>query len=209
MNSNKHFMSIVTVSLTLALLALASPQGGARAQDLFHPKVSYGVGFDPRDVAAGDLNNDGRPELVSANELSDDISVLINNGDGTFQAEVVYAVGDTPRSLAIGKLNNDPYADVIVSNSGSNTISVLFSNGDGSLAPAVEYPVGAEPWGIVAARLDGDTHLDIVVVNRAGKTFSGTVEQRRRHAHHGRIVRLRRVFHQSLLGQRRRFRHGW
>ncbi len=172
MNVNKYFWSIVTMSVTLALLAPASPQGTARAQDLFHPKVSYEVGFDPRDVAADDLNNDDRPELVSVNELSDDISVLVNNGDGTFQTEVTYAVGDTPRSLAMGKLNSDNFVDVIVSNSESDTISILFGNGDGSLAPAVEFPVGDRPWGIVTARLNGDAHLDVAVVNADGKTFS-------------------------------------
>jgi hypothetical protein len=60
MDSNKLLWNVATVLTTLALLTVVVPQGSARAQDLFHPNASYGVGFDPREEVVGDLNNDGQ-----------------------------------------------------------------------------------------------------------------------------------------------------
>ena len=82
-------------------------------------------------VAVADLNGDGAPDLVTANGgnpsfgIPGDVSVLLGNGDGTFQPEQRFAAGVTPRSVAVAALNGDDLPDIVTPNSGSDDISVL------------------------------------------------------------------------------------
>ena len=86
------------------------------------------MGDSPRSVAVVDVNGDGISDLVTSNGFSDDISVLIGNGDGTYQTEQRFAVGDTPESITVIDLDGDGLPDVVTTISGffSNEISVLF-----------------------------------------------------------------------------------
>ena len=63
-------------------------------------------------VAIGDLNGDGNPDLATANESANSVSVLLNRGDGTYEAKHDYETGGQPLSLAIGDLNGDGRADL-------------------------------------------------------------------------------------------------
>ena len=65
----------------------------------------------------GDFNGDGKPDLAVANSGSNNVSVLLGNGDGTFQAAVNYAAGNAPNSVAVGDFNGDGKADLAVANS--------------------------------------------------------------------------------------------
>jgi hypothetical protein len=82
----------------------------------FQGKVDYGTGRGPNAVAIGDLNGDGRTELVTANPhfKAKSVSVLTNRGDGSFQAKRDYEAGDGPVSVAIGELNGDGTPDLAV-----------------------------------------------------------------------------------------------
>ena len=86
------------------------------------------VGSAPFFVAIADLNGDDIADLSVANHDSDDISVLLGNGDGTFQPEQRFAVGDDPRSIAIADLNNDSRPDLAVANYGADYVSVLINH---------------------------------------------------------------------------------
>ena len=94
---------------------------------------------------AGDFNGDGRTDLAIANSGSSDVSVLLGNGDGTFQPQVTYAVGIDPYALVAGDFNGDGRPDLAVANSGSNDVSVLLGNGDGTFQHQVTYAVGTGP----------------------------------------------------------------
>ena len=91
---------------------------------------------------AADFNGDGRTDLAVANSGTNDVSVLLSNGDGTFQNQVRYAVGDYPIALVAGDFTGDGRTDLAVANAGSYDVSVLLGNGDGTFQNQVRYAVG-------------------------------------------------------------------
>jgi hypothetical protein len=139
--------------------------------------VTYPVGEYPVNVAAADLNGDDIFDIVTADMLADQISVLLGNGaggagDGTFQPAVAYPAGDGPRRLAVADLNRDGVPDVAVTNRYSDDFSVFLGAGDGTFAPEERFDAGKHAWAIVAADLDGDGAPEIVMSNRDGYTVS-------------------------------------
>lgn len=130
----------------------------------FQPAVTQPVGT-PFDIAATDLNADGKQDLVAASASTDKVSVMLGNGNGTFQSPVTYPVGSAPGAVVIADFNGDNKPDVAVSNggTGSTVISTLIGNGDGTLQAAVNHNVGHLPRGIGAGDLNGDTKPDLVV----------------------------------------------
>jgi hypothetical protein len=135
-----------------------------------HFTVGVSPNAQPFDMAVGDFNGDGVPDLAVTNLDSprDTLSVLLGNGDGTFQPAVSYPVGFEPTSVQAGDLNHDGYDDITVSTAATNTVSVLLSNGDGTFQPAVNYAAGFRPYGHALVDLNGDGNLDIVTVNVIG-----------------------------------------
>ena len=73
------------------------------------------------------MNSDGKPDVVVANDGSNDVSILLGNGNGTFQAPVNYAAGAGPDSVAIADVDGDGKPDVVTANRGSNNVSVLLA----------------------------------------------------------------------------------
>src|SRR5687767_10934606 len=69
----------------------------------FAAPVIFDTGRAPLAVAAGDVNNDGRPDLATANRPGNTVSVLLGNGDGSFQAPRPFPVGTTPYSVTMGE----------------------------------------------------------------------------------------------------------
>ena len=114
---------------------------------------STGAGTHPGSVIAADLAGNGITDLVTANSSANTVSVLMGNGNGTFQSPVTYAVGTDPTAVTVGDFNGDGKLDLAVANYGSNSVSVLLGNGDGTFQSAVSYNVGSEPSAIVAAVL--------------------------------------------------------
>ena len=94
---------------------------------------------------AGDFTGDGRTDLAVANEGDNTVSVLLGNGDGTFQPQVTYAVGLGPDAIVAGDFNGDGRTDLAVANGSDGTVSVLLGNGDGTFQPQVTYAVGQDP----------------------------------------------------------------
>src|SRR5208337_4155421 len=93
--------------------------------------VNYAVGGGPRSVAVGDFNGDGKLDLVVANNTSNNVSILLGHGNGTFAAAVNYTVGTAPIFVTTGDFNGDGRQDVVVTNASSNNVSVLIGKGDG------------------------------------------------------------------------------
>ncbi|HXO32734.1 MAG TPA: FG-GAP-like repeat-containing protein [Candidatus Acidoferrales bacterium] len=128
-------------------------------------------------ITAGDLTGDSKPEIVSANCSSDNLSVYVNNGDGSFQNAKYYnpalntaggTVADVyPEAVTIADVNGDGKADVISSNDDSSDVTILLGNGDGTLQePTIGYATGGYPYTpAIVADFNGDGFADILVPN--------------------------------------------
>jgi hypothetical protein len=148
----------------------------------FGPKSDYGAGAIPRSVAIGDLNADGKPDLVTANagfgpDHFGTVSVLLGNGNGTFGPKSEYGTGTSSQSVAIGDLNGDGKPDLAVANySSSNTVSVLLGNGDGTFGIKSDYGTGPSPSSLAIGDFNGDGIRDLVVTNSgASPVYVGSV----------------------------------
>ena len=107
-------------------------------------RVDYPAGNGPYSVFAADLDNDGDIDLVTANEYGDNVSILLNNGNGTFSSPVNYATGDRPFSVYGADLDGDGDIDLVTANNNSGGISILLNNGDGSFASPINYSTGTK-----------------------------------------------------------------
>ena len=93
------------------------------------------------------------------------MSVLLGNGNGTFQAAVNYAAGSGPNSVVVGDFNGDGKADLAVTNYSSDNVSVLLGNGNGIFQTAVNYAAGTSPQSVAMGDFDGDGNADLAVAN--------------------------------------------
>jgi hypothetical protein len=138
-----------------------------------HVEYSVSPGMTPSSVALGDFNGDNRLDIVVANSATNNISVLLGNGNGTFQTAVSYAAGSGPASVAVGDFNGDKMMDLVVADESGGVVSVLLGNGDGTFNAYVSYDAGPSPTSVAVADFNGDGNLDLAVTN--GGSTSNTI----------------------------------
>lgn len=135
--------------------------------------ATYSVGSpngdSPSHIVLCDLNHDGKMDVVTSDRFNV-ISVLLNNGDGTFGAAKTYPGAPVVGGLVAGDFNEDGNPDVVVTAATGGDILVYLGNGDGTLQTAVSYASVAGAEDVAAADLNRDGHLDLVLV---GTTIHG------------------------------------
>ena len=137
------------------------------------PRLVYlGPGTNPRSVAIGDFNRDGKPDLAVANPTSNTITVLPGNGDGTFQPVTTLGAGTGPSSVAVGDFNGDSNPDLAVANNGSNNVSVLLGNGNGTFQPARTFAADSGAAFVAVGDFNRDGRPDLAVANTGAGTVS-------------------------------------
>jgi len=124
--------------LVFVMFIMAS---GAFTNPLFNARTDYDTGDSPFSVFASDLDGDGDNDLALANWYSDNVSILKNNGDGSFQAAVNYGAGAAPFSIFSADFDGDGDFDLAVANGGSGNVSILFNR---TIATDIEH----EPAGL-------------------------------------------------------------
>jgi hypothetical protein len=143
-------------------------EGNRKFQKVMH--FSSG-GQEPYGIVVGDLNQDGIPDVIVANNGSQkvnygNIAVLLGKGDGTFDKPVRYQAGNDPYQLVLADFNGDGNLDAAVASPNDvNTIRVLLGKGDGTFGAAKAYPSGLYPISIVSADFNGDGIPDLAVSN--------------------------------------------
>jgi len=132
----------------------------------FKPPVSYDAGNSPYAIVIGEINGDGKPDIVVSNLSADAVSVLLGNGDGTFGAPAHYGVGSRPGisgSLAIADFNGDGKADIVTANGDSGTVSILLGMTGGTFAAAINYPTVSDAIFVAAGDFNRDGKADLAV----------------------------------------------
>ena len=151
-------LACLGVALAFGVSASSAP---VPALSFAEPK-EYAAADMPVELVSGDLNRDGKLDLVTKNLKA--ISVLLNRGDGSFQVPRDYrAPGHT---LAIGDLNSDGKLDVVTAVALlSGRVSVLLNRGDGTFRPKRDYRTGRGPNSVAIGDLNGDRKPDLATAN--------------------------------------------
>ncbi len=135
-----------------------------------------GVGAGPFGIAVADLNLDGKADIATANNGSDDVTILLGNGAGGFAAAAgsPVAAGSGPLSITVADFNGDGKPDLATANSGSDDVTILIGNGTGGFAPSAGSPAGAgsSPSAVVMADFNHDGRPDLAVANNVGDSVT-------------------------------------
>ncbi|HEX8291137.1 MAG TPA: FG-GAP-like repeat-containing protein, partial [Pyrinomonadaceae bacterium] len=141
----------------------------------FKPRAAYEVNGGPVSMAAGDFNGDGKPDLVIIGTLNPDLltqgpgmRVLLNRGDGTFDAGGFVMFGAAPRSVRAGDFNGDGKSDLALAYETAG-VSVLPGNGNGTFGSPVNFDLGRPvgPRHAAPADFNNDGKLDLLAVDAA------------------------------------------
>ncbi|MFI5761130.1 FG-GAP-like repeat-containing protein [Streptomyces sp. NPDC051563] len=121
----------------------------------------------PSDVTVGDFDEDGKPDLATSNSTTNNVSVVLGNGDGTFGAATQLGLNGAtgPQGIAAADLDGDGHLDLTTSNTSTGTVSVLLGDGNGGFGTASSVSAGVSlPSRLQLADVNEDAKPDAVIV---------------------------------------------
>lgn len=164
------FADIVAANRTSDTISLLLGRGDGS----FRSVIRLEVDTQPREVVLGDFNGDDRPDIAAVNfgSGSSSVSILLNNGNGTFRAAKTDRIsGGQSLALATGDFNGDRRLDLVTADAGSNTVSLLLGTGDGNFRESKSYRSGgAVPFGVATGDFDGDGRQDVATANNGSRS---------------------------------------
>ncbi|MFT3679245.1 MAG: FG-GAP-like repeat-containing protein [Ferruginibacter sp.] len=141
----------------------------------FYDKGDVTTGTGPFNVAAGDFDGDGRPDIVVVNNTANTISLhrsVSSIGVVSFTGKQDMATGNNPSAVRVADIDADGKLDIVVANGGSNSISVYRNTGTAptifSFDSKIDFATGASPYSLAIADFDSDGKPDVATVNRGG-----------------------------------------
>lgn len=173
------------ISSTVSVLLGQDVDGDGKADGTFQAKQDFSIdlpcgGFcipataGPNQVIAADFNGDTKTDLATANLgtcvffcTPGGVSVLLGNGNGTFQSAKLAKINTTVTSI-----DTNGSANIVATEYDSNVVSVLWSNGNGTFSAGPRLPVGTNPSSVINKDLDGDSVADLAVANFASDNVS-------------------------------------
>ncbi len=124
-------------------------------------------------VATGHFNGDPHLDVVVADEVSNQVTVLLGQGDGSFVTPFTsFAVGDGPFELITAAIDQDADVDLLVRHAGSGDTRVYLGNGTGGFQLSATIPDGADTVRVFVAEVDGDSFVDLIRVDRGADQFA-------------------------------------
>jgi hypothetical protein len=107
------------------------------------------------------------------------VSVLLGNGNGTFQPQQTYVAEANPNAISLGDFNRDGNVDLAVADFGSESISILLGNGDGTFGEPHNFAVGYLPNNAAVGDFNGDGKLDLAVADAGTNIVSVLINDTR------------------------------
>ena len=155
---------------------LSSP--GSITSGSFASPLTFVTGGSPTGLSIGDIDGDGKPDMVIADENDNDVSVFRNTsstGVISFATRVTFATGSVPMGTIMSDIDGDGKPDLSVANNDGGTVSVLrniASIGSISYAAGETYSSGGGPYSVVSGDIDGDGKPDLAILNNGSSTIS-------------------------------------
>ena len=153
-------------------VSIALGDGTGKFSNVTNLNISPPSDLHTWSVAVGDFNKDGNSDLVTANYFTDNVSLLLGNGDGTFDAATYLGVGSRPRTVAVADFNGDGNSDLATLNQNSNTVSILPGNGNGTFGAATNVSVASNPFFLVVGDFNKDGKSDLAITNVGSSSVS-------------------------------------
>lgn len=131
----------------------------------------FSVGQGPGSIAIADLNHDGKPDIIVANESSGTLTVLLGDGKGNFTPVAASPVscGENPNDIAVGDFNGDGNPDLVIANTETPYLTILLGDGKGGFTPSPHSPFNTHSHphvhGVAVGDFNGDGKLDVVTDN--------------------------------------------
>jgi hypothetical protein len=162
-----HLCRRLLLAGTITWMLLLSPGGrceGHPPGGLFWPaRLDHFVGDYPSGLAIADLNGDSYLDAAITAEHSDELVILVGQGNGLFLAGPVIPTAENPSDVQVEDMNGDGLPDLIVVCTLGDRLSVYLAEGPLVYSDPLTYPIGGNPRKVVIARLDGDAVPDVAV----------------------------------------------